>query len=31
MKNKRHEIIIDLIKNHVLTTQDELQEALQNL
>lgn len=31
MKNKRHEVIIDLIKNHVLTTQDELQEALQNL
>ena len=31
MKNKRHEIIINLIKNHVLTTQDELQEALQNL
>ena len=31
MKNKRHEVIINLIKNHVLTTQDELQEALQNL
>ena len=31
MKNKRHEVIIDLIKNHVLTTQDELQESLQNL
>lgn len=31
MKNKRQEIIVDLIKNHVLTTQDELQEALRNL
>ena len=31
MKNKRQEVIIDLIKNHILTTQDELQEALQNL
>ncbi len=31
MKNKRQEVIIDLIQNNVLTTQDELQEALENL
>jgi transcriptional regulator of arginine metabolism len=31
MKNKRQEVILDLIQNNVLTTQDELQEALQNL
>ena len=31
MKNKRHEVIVNLIKNQVLTTQDELQEALNNL
>ena len=31
MKNKRQEVIIDLIQNNILTTQDELQEALQNL
>ena len=31
MKNKRQEVIVDLIKNYVLTTQDELQEALKNL
>ncbi len=31
MKNKRQEVIIELIKNNILTTQDELQEALQNL
>lgn len=31
MKNRRQEVIIDLIQNNVLTTQDELQEALLNL
>ena len=31
MKNKRQEVIIDLIQNNILTTQDELQEALENL
>lgn len=31
MKNKRQEVIIELIKNNILTTQDELQEALQSL
>ncbi len=31
MKNKRHEVIVDLIQNNILTTQDELQEALQKL
>ncbi|MEE0929086.1 MAG: ArgR family transcriptional regulator [Acutalibacteraceae bacterium] len=31
MKNKRQEVIIDLIQNNLLTTQDELQEALENL
>lgn len=31
MKNKRQEVIIELIRNNVLTTQDELQEALQDL
>ena len=31
MKNKRQEVIIELIENNVLTTQDELQEALQKL
>lgn len=31
MKNKRQEVIIELIKNNILTTQDELQEALRNL
>jgi transcriptional regulator of arginine metabolism len=31
MKNRRHEVIIELIHNNILTTQDELQEALENL
>lgn len=31
MKNRRHEVIIELIQNNILTTQDELQEALENL
>lgn len=31
MKNRRHEVILDLIKNQILTTQDELQEALEGL
>lgn len=31
MKNKRQEVIIELIQNNVLTTQDELQEALLRL
>lgn len=31
MKNKRQEVIVDLIQNNILTTQDELQEALQKL
>lgn len=31
MKNRRHEVILDLIKNQILTTQDELQEALEDL
>ncbi|MBE6782056.1 MAG: arginine repressor [Ruminococcaceae bacterium] len=31
MKNKRQAVIIELIRNNVLTTQDELLEALKNL
>lgn len=31
MKNKRHEKLLELIKNNVITTQDELQTALENL
>ncbi len=31
MKNRRQEVIVELIANNVLTTQDELQEALENL
>ncbi len=31
MKNKRQEMIIELIKEHIITTQDELQEHLQNM
>ncbi len=31
MKNRRHEVIVELITKNVLTTQDELQEALNNL
>jgi transcriptional regulator of arginine metabolism len=31
MKNKRQEVIVELIQNNVLTTQDELQEALLGL
>lgn len=31
MKNKRHEKLLELIKNNVITTQDELQSSLENL
>ena len=31
MKNKRQQVLVRLIKEQVITTQDELQEALQNL
>ncbi len=31
MKNKRQEKILELIKNEVITTQDELQDALYNM
>ena len=31
MKNRRQEVIIDLIQKNILTTQDELQEALEEL
>ena len=31
MKNQRHEVILDLIKNQVCVTQDELQEKLNGM